>query len=139
MSSIAVMATLQACVCLCAHDHLSVCTMCFMSTPTLHWSEPSGLDALVISPDLSKANHLPPTHPTTRIYYAKSQFLPPSSSQFATKLHPTCKKMRRLSDKGQQKHLQCGGWGRWWQITVDYCHIECKCMFVWGMRAPVQH
>lgn len=98
------------------------------SALTLHWSELFSLDALVISPDLFKANH--PHLPLVFIMpvsNSKFQFLPPSFSQFATQLHPTHAhaKMRRLSDKGQQKHLErrvrrrgSGGGGRSALITV---------------------
>lgn len=54
---------------------------------TLHWSDRSSLEATVISPDLSKASAPPPIFIMT-ISNFNFQFLPPSSSQFATKLHP---------------------------------------------------
>jgi len=71
---------------------VSKCTyMCIYASHvrplTLHWSDRRRLEAPITSPDLSKACIPPPLFIIT-ISNFNFQFLPPSSSQFATKLHP---------------------------------------------------
>lgn len=96
---------------------------------TLHWSDRSSLEATVISPDLSKASAPPPIFIMT-ISNFNFQFLPPSSSQFATKLHPCERRWGDCRTRGCKNIYDAAG-GKSSQITIDYCHIECKCMFVW--------
>lgn len=103
---------------------------------TLHWSDRSSLEATVISPDLSKASAPPPIFIMT-ISNFNFQFLPPSSSQFATKLHPCERRWGDCRTRGC-KNIYDAARGKSSQITIDYCHIECKCMFVW-VCAHVQH
>lgn len=69
-----------ACICVC---------MCVLHVRplTLYWSDWPRLEAPVTSPDLSKARIPPPIFIIT-ISNFNFQFLPPSFSQFATKLHP---------------------------------------------------
>lgn len=106
---------------------------------TLHWSDRCRLEAPVISPDLSRVRAPPPIF-TITISNFNFQFLPPSSSQFATKLHPwerrwgdcwtrACKHIYNVEGVGVVCVCACvcvGGA----HITIDYCHVECKCSSV---------
>lgn len=95
---------------------------------------------LVRPVQLGSAHHLtfseaPAPLPTLPLFImtipnSKFQFLPPSSSQFATKLHPPAEGDEAIVGQGGCKNIYKAGWvGGSPQITIDYRHIECKCMF----------